>query len=371
MLSRAPVAVQRVYRDPRPTMPRPKDPRPIPRPQVRILVLRHLERAGATGMTKLELLTAIGPTRTSLPTIQRAINELRSDYDAQITSFGKIRRWRLEAPLAIPLEAPEDDDQLAVLLAQVTLEPLGATSLLDRLTKVAEGLDDRARRGNARSKLPPRRSMSSNVTLGTDVDLAILRRMITACRGEALQMQHASPWPTPRAEVPWQEIEPWALRLYDGALYLRAWVTARRGARTFRLADIQDVRDSERAASSPRHARPIDVWEEEDRAFGIDHDRPDVAVIRFRGGVARWVKCIKWHKSQRDRWIEPRELLERTIRYRSCRELARRLASLLDGIESIEPVELEDEVIALVSRAAKLRAARVRARRARAHAKAK
>jgi predicted DNA-binding transcriptional regulator YafY len=47
-------------------------------------------------------------------------------------------------------------------------------------------------------------------------------------------------------------------------------------------------------------------------------------------------------------------LLERTVAYRSCREMARRLASLLDGVESIAPAQLRDEVVRIVARAAEL-----------------
>lgn len=44
--------------------------------------------------------------------------------------------------------------------------------------------------------------------------------------------------------------------------------------------------------------------------FGIDYDRPNTAVIRLRGGVARWVQRIIWHPSESDVWIEEAELLE-------------------------------------------------------------
>ena len=38
------------------------------------------------------------------------------------------------------------------------------------------------------------------------------------------------------------------------------------------------------------------------------------------------------------------ELLERHVPYRSCRELARRLVSIGDGLASVTPDELADEV---------------------------
>jgi predicted DNA-binding transcriptional regulator YafY len=53
---------------------------------------------------------------------------------------------------------------------------------------------------------------------------------------------------------------------------------------------------------------------------------------------------VKWDENQEDRWLEPNEVLERRIRYRSQREFARRILTVIDGVESIEPVALRAEV---------------------------
>jgi predicted DNA-binding transcriptional regulator YafY len=53
---------------------------------------------------------------------------------------------------------------------------------------------------------------------------------------------------------------------------------------------------------------------------------------------------VVWHPEQRDRWIERGKLLERRVPYRSCREMARRVLSVLDGVESVAPEELRAEV---------------------------
>jgi hypothetical protein len=37
-------------------------------------------------------------------------------------------------------------------------------------------------------------------------------------------------------------------------------------------------------------------------------------------------------------------VLERRLAYRSCRELARRIVSVIDGVVGVEPAELRDEV---------------------------
>ena len=49
------------------------------------------------------------------------------------------------------------------------------------------------------------------------------------------------------------------------------------------------------------------------------------------------------------------KLLERTIRYNSGREITRLLVTVLDGIVSIEPPELCDEVVSFCARAQTLR----------------
>ena len=329
--------------------------KPLSRKEVALLVKEHLERAPDPGLTKQELVDAIGPDRTSLVTVQRALDDLRSDtYEAQITCSGKERRWRLEAPLAMPLEAPDRDDVLAVLVALAILEPYLEQSLLARLAKLVEDLDQRARERGSSIDLPPRKAMKSTLTFGTRTDPYVMRRLHAACRRKTVRIRHASPWQPVADDVPWQEVEPWSLRLQDGALYMRAWVSASRMPKTFRLADVDDVDESEALTSASRQPPPEDPWADQTPGFGIDHDRPGTAVIRFRGGVARWVAPIVWDPSQTDVWLEHGELLERTIAYRSCREFARRLASLLDGIISVAPVQLRDEVVQLVAHAARL-----------------
>ena len=84
-------------------------------------------------------------------------------------------------------------------------------------------------------------------------------------------------------------------------------------------------------------------------SFGIDEDRPDTAVLRIRGPLARWIAREKWHPNQVDTWLEPGELLERRVPYRSCRELARRLMTLGDALVSVEPETLHVAVVDLAT----------------------
>jgi predicted DNA-binding transcriptional regulator YafY len=316
--------------------------RGLSRDEVKAAILRYLREAGEHGLTKDELVKKIG--NTSPQTVQRALAELR-DEGAPIHCEGR-KRWCMTAPHGMPLVAPEHDDLLAVLVAQAILEPLADTELRGRLQRLVAALDDRLRQSASPSTLP-RSSMTATLTLATPIDAGMLRTLMSACGRTVLKIRYVSPWkPVAQAERRYT-IEPWAVRVHDGSAYVRAWARESHGPRTFRVAQIEEVASVQ---GEPTKRRPPSamIWGDEDPRFGIDHDRPGYAVIRLRGPVARWVARGHWHPEERDRWLVPGELLERKLSYRSCRELARRIASVIDGVDSIEPRELRMEVIKMV-----------------------
>lgn len=311
-------------------------------------VLRALTDAGPDGLTKSEIVAVVG--NTSAVSVQRALVRLRG-HDAQIECSGVDRRWRLAAPFAMPLEIPEAEDVVAVLLARAILRPFADADLIARLDRIAEQLDDRLRRREGTGTASSPLSLSATLTLGTVVEPGVLRGLLLACRRRAVRIRYESPWKAPEHGRRTYEVEPWALRVHDGAVYLRAWRRDLGMARTFRVAQIDALEDvalgeGERLARVP--PMPL-VWGDEDPAFGIDRDRPGVAVLQFHGALARWVYRVQWHPSQVDHWIEPGEVLERRFAYRSCRELARRIASVFDGVGTIEPPALRQEVQTIVA----------------------
>lgn len=324
--------------------------RGIERAEVRIAVARELERAGEDGLAKSEIVTRIGNDRTSLPTVQRALDDLR-ELGAPIAPPEKGRGWRLTGPFSMPLEAPDRDDLLAVLIARAILEPVADATLRRRIDRLVEDIDARVRdrtQAVARDELPHRVAFSAALTLGTRVDASTLRLLSTACPGrKVVRIKYESPWKPVADAIRVYEIEPWALRVHDGTVYLRAWSRDAEAPRTFRVAQILEASPTRLTPRGRTELRGR-AWGDEHPAFGIDQDRPGMAVVRLRGTVARWVERIVWHPDQRDVWKEPRELLERTVAYRSCREMARRLVSVIDGVEAIEPTELRAEVVTLL-----------------------
>lgn len=308
-------------------------------------VVKVLTAAGPRGMTKAEIVAAVGAT--TAVSVQRALVRLRG-RDAQIESGGARRRWRLVQPFAMPLESPEADDVIAVLVAKAILIPLADADLVERIERLAEQLDERRRKRDGTTGLPMTAPMTATLTLGTKIEPGVLRTLLGACRRRVLRILYESPWKSPGDRRRWYEIEPWALRVHDGAAYLRAWRRDAAAARTFRIAQIETIEEMPDTKRVGRVPAPGAMWGDEDPAFGIDRDRPGVAVVVMHGAVARWVRRVEWHPTQRDRWLEEAEVLERTVPYRSCRELARRIASVYDAVRRIEPPLLRDAVLAIV-----------------------
>jgi len=290
----------------------------------------------AEGMTKQGLLDAIG--QTSGPTLLRALHALRDQWGAGVEV--KRNRWFMRDRVALPLLAPEDNDVVAVLIAAAIVHPVADEDLRGRLQALAEQLDDRRHELRAGARFPAK-AITASLTLGSRLHEHTMRTLLQTVRKGVVRMHYTSPWTNVTVE---HTVEPWELRIHDGTLYLRGWCRDSAGPRTFRLTHIrEDVQALVEDARAPLPA-PDQTWAAGNPAFGIDEDRPDTAVIRIRGGVARWVYPVVWSPAQRDVWIEPDELLERTVPYQSCREMARRVLSIIDAVESIGPVELKDEV---------------------------
>lgn len=310
-------------------------------------MIRVLTEAGARGLTKAEIVAQLG--RTSAVSIQRTLDWLRNERDAQVVFDRASRRWRLTRPFAMPLEAPEDTDVVAVLLAKEILAPLVDADMLARLTRVAEDLDEKRRARAGESVRPVTARVSATLTLGTPLKAGVLRTLLQACRRSAVRIDYDAPWKPAGQGRSTREIEPWAVRVHDGAAYVRAWSRDVGAARTLRIAQIQHIEPLEVPADELARVPALaDVWGADDPAFGIDRDRPGEAVIRIEGAIARWVHPVRWHPGQVDRWIVEGKVLERRLRYRSCRELARRVVSIYDGVVRIEPAALRDEVLRIV-----------------------
>ena len=227
--------------------------------------------------------------------------------------------------------------------------PVGKSQRNGRAERAAQQMEDIVRvmladlEDQLKEQLKPG-NMTATVTTGKPANYTMVSKILHAIGQRPLKIRYVSPWAEPDATGNEHEIEPWQLRIHDGALYLRAYSVTRQAPRSFRVAQIEHLLQLPPRAPRAQIPPKREIWGAADPAYGVDSDRPGVAVVRLHGAVARWAVMEQWHDEQEDTWIEDGQLLERRVAYRSCRELARRLASLGDGLVHVEPEELRAEV---------------------------
>jgi predicted DNA-binding transcriptional regulator YafY len=304
-------------------------------------ILRHL-RDNPEGVTKEALANKAG---VALVTTQRALKYMREEWDAPLEFQHGSKRWCLLDPkFTLPLTDPDPEDLTAVVFAAALLAPVADEELSARVKRLIEQMDDALEdspKGKHDAVKVRPRSVTATVTTGSQVDYRQVTKLLTAIGVGVVRITYESPWTNTRKD---HDLEPWQLRIHDGSMYLRAWSRTTNDARSFRVAQIVHARVL--PGETPREPVPgkDSLWGSGDAGFGIDSDRPGVATLRIRGGVARWVARMQWDPGQEDRWISEGELLERRVPYHSCREFARRLLGIADGLESIEPAQLREEV---------------------------
>lgn len=293
--------------------------------------------------------------RVSTVTVQRALIWLRDQQDAPIVFERPSMHWRLTDPsFSLPLFDPAPRDLQAVLFASTLLEPVVDPDLAARLRRLVEEMDQRVRDRGAPLQLRSG-TVTATISQGQPVDPEVLEVLLGAIGRAVVSFEYASPWSREASAPPRvYDVEPWQLRIHDNRVYLRAYTRNRNAPRSFRVALMSNVRRHPTLRPTAPVPAPDRIWDEGDPAFGIDHDRPDVAVVVLKGPVARWAALERWHDEQVDRWLEPGERLERTVPYASCREFARRLMSVADGLVSIEPEALRAQVAGLAAGAAAL-----------------
>jgi predicted DNA-binding transcriptional regulator YafY len=304
------------------------------------VLLRHLREHGGASKEELAKVADV-----SYPSIQRALTWLRDHCDSPVEFDRTESRWVLRDPhFTLPLTDPDAQDLSAVLFAEALLAPLADEEITARLRRLAEQMDAEIReRGRAPTDAARPGTLVATLTTGSRTDPGILSVLFGAVAKQVVQIRYASPWSRDGSSRV-HDVEPWQLRLHDGNMYLRAYSRTHREPRSFRVSQIEGAETVEGLMPRESVPPPDKIWGDHDPAFGIDEDRPGVAVLRVRGAAARWVHHNVWDPGQQDSWIEDGELLERRMAYRSCRELARRLLSLGEAVEWIEPAELREAV---------------------------
>jgi predicted DNA-binding transcriptional regulator YafY len=307
-------------------------------------LVRVLKDAGAEGLSKAQLASKV--SRSEM-TVQRSLTWLRDQHDAPVDFSRATMAWSLNDPaFTLPLEDPDSDDLTAVVIAASMLQPLADEGLTSRINRLVEQMDARVRQAGERRGTIRSGAITTTASLASRIDPLIASTLLTNCRRGVVKIRYYSPW-TDKEER--HEVEPWQARIHDGTMYLRAYCRDVSETRTFRVSEIRSAQVMDGVQPRGDLPAPEEMWGAADPAYGIDHDRPGIAILKIRGPVARWVHSMQWHPSQRDVWIDEGELLERRVAYSSCREFARRVLMIIDAVESVEPAELREQVRANIS----------------------
>jgi predicted DNA-binding transcriptional regulator YafY len=285
----------------------------------------------------------------SRETTKRAMDWLR-EQGADAVYDATSRAWKLkDKTFALPLLDPTIEDLQAALTAAGLLQALHQNQAAERAWAIFCELE--AQLYPTKGRAIHRESLRVTQAAAPLCDGKWMLALLRAARRQVVRFSYHSPWTD---EVVAHIFEPWQVGLHEGALYIRGYSRSRRAPRTFNVAHISILELIQ--GDKPRTPVPRkDVWGDADPWLGIDVDRPGIAKVGLRGAIARWVAGVLWHKDQKDRWLEVGEHLERQVPFRSCREFARRLMSVADGIEHLEPPELASELERLLREGLQLR----------------
>lgn len=301
-------------------------------------IFRDLKRR-PEGMSTEEMCRRFHVSDRTLRNARRILEE----RGIPLTYDGGSRRWKLDQlDHEDPVLDPSDGDLTLLVLGAALLGPFVDAETRARVDAAV---------GAVRHELLPQSpqpgslAVRSTVTMRSTVDPRTLRKVLDNVQHGVLRLSYYTPWDDRHEQ---HVAEPWAVQLVDGATYLRAYSQRRSRPRTFHLGFVTSCVVEPRKRPTQPVPRGDELWG--DTGYGIDEHFPEVAKIRFRGPVARWLARIEWHPSQRDVGPGGDDVLERSVPYRSRREFARKLLSYADAIVSIEPAELRAEVLSAMSR---------------------
>ena len=279
------------------------------------------------GLRKKELAARC---HASEQTIARALKVLRDEYGAPIEEDRGT--WRLTGEFWLPMADPRPEDLTAVILASAVLRPFADEQLSNCLEALIMELDSRLR-DRGRKNLASPRGVTATMSSSVPMDRHALEVLMNATRGHVVRFEHRAVWTGTKSQT---VLEPWQVRLHDGVAYVRGFSRTRGEPRTYRLADLRSVSRIPNAKAEALRPPPDQIFGPGDPASSVDEDRPGHARIHARGAIARLIHPIMWHPDQSDEWLKDYELLERRVPYNSCREFARRLLSVIDGLELVE-----------------------------------
>lgn len=275
-------------------------------------------------------------------TVERDIERLRDFFGAPIVYDRQRKGYGYSASFSPPRLRLKEGEAVALFLGQKLLMQCKGTPL--------EGVVEKAMR-KIRTLLPK----EVDVSLGRAVEAVSFH--VDPLRGQELEMVERyrvlvravdkrrvvdlKYYSASRGVVTCRRIEPYHLRLVDGAWYCIGFCQKRQEVRTFAVDRIRELSITEEVFQIPG---TFSIEEYLSHSWIIERGTPTRVVIEFDASQSPYISGRQWHRSQKLRDL-PSGGLEMTLITGSHGEIMRWVMSFGSHARVIEPNCLKQQIL--------------------------
>lgn len=243
------------------------------------------------------------------------------------------RRWRLPDDYARAPSFPVTSSELiALALARPQLRALDGTDIARAMDELISKVESTLAPA-ARSLLTRLRAVVSGERPRAQYGDVPARLIEAAAERFSAEIVYDSAW---RRAITHRKIDPYAVRLHHGTLYVAAFDHLRRAVRLFAVERIRKLSTTREHFEAPN----FDAEEYFGRPLGVVHEgKPYEVRVRFSPETSVFVEERPWHPSQK---IERRGdgSIDVTLKIDGLREVASRILGFGPRARALAPPEL-------------------------------
>lgn len=278
---------------------------------------------------------------TSLRTVERDIERLRDLFRAPI-EYDRVRKgYHYTSPFELPPMKLREGEAIAMFLGQKLLMQCRGTPFEEFVSQAMAKI---------RMFLPESIEVNVEKILGAvsfhseplrGEEMEVAERYQTLTTAIAQQRSVTTDYFTAsRQAVTNRKIDPYHLRLVDGAWYCIGYCHERREVRTFALDRMMNLKITDDSFEMPA-GFSIDEYLES--SWAIERGEPRKVVIEFDQSQAPYIRGKRWHKSQVLEEL-PNGNLRMTLNIGGLGEVMRWVMSLGSRAWVVEPEDLRARI---------------------------
>lgn len=278
----------------------------------------------------------------SLRTVERDIERLRDLFGAPV-EYDRVRKgYYYTAPFELPPMRFREGEAIAIFLGQKLLMQCKGTPFEDfvgqAMAKIRMFLPQSIEVNV--EKVIDAVSFHSEPLRGEEMEVAERYQTLTRAIEEQKSVT-TDYFSASRQAVTHRKIDPYHLRLVDGAWYCIGYCHERREVRTFALDRMMNLQMTDDSFEVPAD---FSVDEYLASSLTIERGEPRKVVIEFDQCEAPYIKGKRWHKSQVLEEL-PNGNLRMTLNVGGLGEVMRWVMSLGSKAWVVEPEDLRERVI--------------------------